>query len=428
MEDQISELPDEILVTILSLLTMKEVARTSVLSHRWKNLWTFTTGSLDFDCSELVFELTVMESREFLEGVKPKFVGWVNQVLELHQGPTVDEFKVGFDLDTASFKGDIDRWVNFAVEKKAKRFVLDLTSYRRITPVGHYAFPPHPLNVSHFNSLTSLTLKGVDVTGEVLESFLSSCPFLEELCVAESWCLANLKVSGSSSVKLKHLGLHLCHFLENLEISSKNLVSFKYFGPVINTPLKDVPRLVEASLGGLYCESLFDNFEQPLPSFLSQLETLVLDLHSEGPVRFPKFPTLRLSNLRHLELKVKAYDSVCLFSCTSLIKAAPLLYRFVLQLFWSDNRIGRKMRARNVKKCPHHCLKVVELIGFIGCSADIELTRYLLKNTSSLEKITINPRPPFPLNFMKIEEKVAVRERAKRLRRELPPGVELVIL
>ncbi|KAA8540708.1 hypothetical protein F0562_024373 [Nyssa sinensis] len=426
MEDQISQLPDEILVTMLSSLTMKEAVCTSILSHRWKNLWTFTTGSLDFDCSALVWELTVKQTRQSLEDVRPKFISWVNKVLALHQGPTVDEFKIGFDLDTRSSICDIDRWVNFAVEKRVKRFVLALRSYRGLSPAGHYNFPPHSLHVSSFNSLTSLTLKGLDVSGEVLDSFLSNCPFLEGLCVADSWCLKNLKVSGSS-VKLKRLEIYLCHCLETVEIFSKNLVSFKYLGKVISMPLKYVPCLEEVSFGGVYGRFLIDNFEQfSSLSFLSQLQTLELDLHSLRPVTFPEFPTL--SSLRHLELKVDALDGESLISCTSLIKASPLLYKFVLQLLWSENPQRRKRKAQKVRKCPHHGLKVVELIGFIGCSTDIELTRYLLKNALSLEKITINPRAPLPLDFMEIEEKEAAREPARRLRTELPPGVECVIL
>ena len=49
LEDRISHLPDEMLDSILPFLTMKEAVGTSVLLHRWKHLWPFFTGCLDFD-------------------------------------------------------------------------------------------------------------------------------------------------------------------------------------------------------------------------------------------------------------------------------------------------------------------------------------------------------------------------------------------
>ena len=46
-------------------------------------------------------------------------------------------------------------------------------------------------------------------------------------------------------------------------------------------------------------------------------------------------------------------------------------------------------------KCQHKCLEVVELIGFVGCGVDMEIVKYILSHSVSLEKIIINPRHPF---------------------------------
>ncbi|ESR49055.1 hypothetical protein CICLE_v10033921mg [Citrus x clementina] len=48
MDDRIGKLPDDILISILSRLTIDEAARASVLSYRWRYSWRFFTVSLDF--------------------------------------------------------------------------------------------------------------------------------------------------------------------------------------------------------------------------------------------------------------------------------------------------------------------------------------------------------------------------------------------
>ncbi|BBH09776.1 F-box/RNI-like superfamily protein [Prunus dulcis] len=48
--DRISALPDEILVSILSLLPLKEAAATSILSRRWQYVW-MSTMVLNFDAN-----------------------------------------------------------------------------------------------------------------------------------------------------------------------------------------------------------------------------------------------------------------------------------------------------------------------------------------------------------------------------------------
>ena len=83
-------------------------------------------------------------------------------------------------------------------------------------------------------------------------------------------------------------------------------------------------------------------------------------------------------------------------------------------------------------KYPHQCLKVVELIGFVGCTIDMELALHVLNNVVSLEKIIIDTRSPdeedMLLDSMDLEKKLAAQTCARQLETRLPPGVELVIL
>lgn len=118
MADWSSPLPDDILAIILSLLTMKEAACTSILSCRWRNLWTLITSSLEFDALNVLFFIKNCGQGALLEPHKLKYVNWVNQVLTLHKGATLDAFKFHFDIDL-SFKSDIDNWIKFAIQKKS---------------------------------------------------------------------------------------------------------------------------------------------------------------------------------------------------------------------------------------------------------------------------------------------------------------------
>ncbi|KAK9278637.1 hypothetical protein L1049_028210 [Liquidambar formosana] len=148
----------------------------------------------------------------------------------------------------------------------------------------------------------------------------------------------------------------------------------------------------------------------------------------------PKFP--ELSNLKQLELVLNGSSGRSLLECTSLLKASPSLYRFVLKFVELDESKQEKLKVKvRIAKCPHRCLKVVELVGFVGCRNDIELALYVLKNAVSLEKIIIDPRSVYATGMQwdcgdprDPEVKLAARARAKQLETRLPPGVELVIL
>ena len=87
-EDRISDLPNEILVSILSLLHTKQAVGTSVLAPRWRDLWTFTRHLKFVDFSIDGF---LDDNYKAFQVKRTRFANGVNQVLRL-QKRTVTEF------------------------------------------------------------------------------------------------------------------------------------------------------------------------------------------------------------------------------------------------------------------------------------------------------------------------------------------------
>ncbi|XVE82077.1 hypothetical protein DITRI_Ditri15bG0117600 [Diplodiscus trichospermus] len=164
----IDELPDHILVSILSLLSLKEAEKTSILSHRWRYLWTFTSRLVFYD-SLWVPAVPTWNGVKSLKVERSRFIKWVNSTLKFHQGTTIDEFGIRF-------------------------------------PVGE-------------ESLSS----------EVVEYIFSACPLLELLRVESSKTLEQLKVSGPA-LNLKSLEispvLRISFTTEEARTGLENGVSF----------------------------------------------------------------------------------------------------------------------------------------------------------------------------------------------------------
>ncbi|XP_019241624.1 PREDICTED: putative FBD-associated F-box protein At5g56700, partial [Nicotiana attenuata] len=180
MECKIDALSDELLVAILSYLPVKKAATTCLVSRRWRYLWKYTSGCL---------EIYDKDKRTRDPNVEHEFVKLVNQVLKLHQGPTFDQFRVGFCFGGSFFT--FDHWIKFAIEKEVKVFELNLATGGGFgVGLRYYHFPDieklsSKLKISRFCcNLKSLSLVNIGVKEEVVQFFLSNCPCLEKLCVS----------------------------------------------------------------------------------------------------------------------------------------------------------------------------------------------------------------------------------------------------
>ncbi|CAL8997131.1 unnamed protein product [Prunus brigantina] len=389
-EDQISQLPDVILISILSLLGIRDAARTCVLSKRWIYVWKQIT-CLNFDDIDALSK----PQKKRRQRVKiTSSYNWVNQVLQLHHGPSLDEFKIrSSSLDCSPSSSEIDNWIEFAMWRRVQGLEIDLEAGRRSRfSSPSYIFPDKPFRspfgISCIKSLKHLSLSFVNITGELVEHFLSYCELLEHLCVSCSDQLVNLKVAGSS-LRLKFLQIK----------STRSIIA-----PFLSVK-SCIPQLVTLNLH--------------------------MNLNSRGGVWLPEFP--EFTSLKDLSLSVIATDQLSLLALTKLIERSPFLHGFTLKLRWVRDSCQRNMQK--VYKCPHQCLKVVKFSGFVGSVIDTELATYFTENAVALETFIIDlekvvvEESTILSEFVTTQKKLrATRKRALQIGEKLPRGAELIVV
>ncbi|KAL3512618.1 hypothetical protein ACH5RR_025335 [Cinchona calisaya] len=444
-KDHISKLPDELIISILSLLTLKQAAATSVLSRRWRELWSFTLR-LDFLAAEALNLLDRLEG--VLVRERHRYVRWVNKVLRsCSKGNNIEEFRVFFNLDISS-KKSIDKWLMFALSRKVQRIELNLTldggtSSRRDEDC--YTFPckffiprkypgprlrsMNPCTSFEIKYLRALSLTFVRVTGEAVQDLLRNCPVLEHLSVSDSPDLLKLEICDSSLV-LKRLEICYCHMMKFLEIRNTNILSLKYVGKKIDIVLENAPLLVDVYVGGDMTSHMPDVLSL-LSSYLSQLDTFALEIRHFKENKMSCLSE-KFDNLKHLVVEIDPFcDTGFSLPLMDLLSASPCLQKLSLQVYWSRGPVSRR-RIREVVRTPHLNLKQVEFLGYYGNAGDIEFVKNTLANAPQLEKIVVDPRNrwyPYSLDSEEIEQDKATTRRAKRqLNKIVPPQIELVIL
>ncbi|GAU12185.1 hypothetical protein TSUD_01520 [Trifolium subterraneum] len=116
-EDRISNLPDFIIGHILTFLDNKNAIKTSVLSWRWRYMWTFIT-KLSFNDSKLPVS--------FPREKTTWFVNYVSRVLLHLNSACIEEFSLHINEKYDSCL--INQWISAVSNKKVKR--IDVWSYQ----------------------------------------------------------------------------------------------------------------------------------------------------------------------------------------------------------------------------------------------------------------------------------------------------------
>ncbi|KAJ1295062.1 hypothetical protein BS78_01G195100 [Paspalum vaginatum] len=297
-----SDLPRDILYTIVSKLPPKEFGRTSILSKEWRCMWQ-VCPRLTFDSTEIckcdVGDIACKHTWRFVHGV--------NRVL-------------------------INSWVSFAISSRTKNLALDLKPTGWWEHNDRYMFPFHllnrpsggtlclqnlqlsfvslrpPLHFKGFPNLRKLHLQVTHVSSKDLQHVLSHCCNVEWLHL-DRWFIHDELIVATPLPRLRYLSASYCK-LTKMEFSVVNLLTFEYASAKIEFNLNVFQHVIVLSLNGI-----------PAGQNLTLKLTYGLT--------FPKKQwlwdnPLKFCNRRHLQLLVVIIDvDEILCSSTSFLRATP---------------------------------------------------------------------------------------------------------
>ncbi|KAL8043412.1 hypothetical protein ABFX02_09G118300 [Erythranthe guttata] len=410
-ESEIDKLPDDLLIAIVSRMSIKDAIGTSILSRRWRYLWTFAYG-LRFD------------DKECTDRNRFNFIRLVDRVFKLHQGKSVDSLILRFFNKCKSpYFYPIGKWIDFALHKEVKRFELDLSGAScnhefpclfmlltrfpidKVLPLFDTlnvrdSLPRYLRSLNAFISLRSFRLVNVAIKDEMVQYFLASCQYIEKICIRGSNATKDLEFVDPLPY-LKVLEISECCNIQSLVISVVNLVSCTYEGRKIGLPFKKVPSLSELTLGGGFCGS-FVYEPNKHSSYSAQLVKLVLNIPhvSALSVIVPR-ELPQLYALKRMELSVMSHVGRSLLFWTSLIEASPQLQELKIKIIYllrcSSSTIGwnllpfPEVTSAEANMFDHKNLKVIEMGGYCGCAREDEFLVHVCKSAAmSLETVIID--------------------------------------
>lgn len=189
--DRLSELPDEILVQILSFLTIRDAIGTAQL-RRFGNLWTLNPTLKFFgNMDRLIYN-----------------------VMKYHKNPTIDVFDLWFYNGVSQEK--LMKWTNFALRKKTKVLKFQFGFLTSVIVLPPRVFHSQCLvtleltnlviklpRIVYMGSLKTLKLDHIVISDKTFEVMISGCPVLQELSIKVPRGLQKLHFSAPNIQTLK---------------------------------------------------------------------------------------------------------------------------------------------------------------------------------------------------------------------------------
>ncbi|KAL2922771.1 hypothetical protein RDABS01_014262 [Bienertia sinuspersici] len=444
-DDRFSNLPDELLIRILSLLPTKDAAAACTLSNGLRHVLPKITA-LDIDTSPISFCLKCPDRIEQF----PFFVTFVDTVLQAHQSQYLTKFrlKVGVDFRERHYQGcnprrggcprscypeltpiQINKWITFPLTYVGLRELELCIPVKE--PGDSHQLPSEiftcetlevlkldvDLRFDQASTLPSLSLPNL----KVLELFaylnsddgflwrlISSCPILEDLTVIAHW--NRLQYINVSSPSLRRLHINMCRDDDCDDPPNTDLV-------LINTPnLEHISYLDVLALGYSISNMEFlitakihpkrvlknESHEVSRQQFLklirplSHVQHLVLRGSSSMLLGFVEvmdhLPVFQ--NLKHLELDytLNYWDKVLLafLKCSPVLETLAFpqgLVSFAVPESYYCEPLDCEISQTTIPPCCRNYLKRIIVELCVGNKREIDLVQFLLRHALVLEKL-----------------------------------------
>lgn len=407
----ISDLPEDILCRIHSLMPIQDAARAACVSQTFLHSWR-CRPNLDF--SRETLGLTKETQRDI--------TSIVDHILQNHSGVGVKAVKFlddswlwnsiknqdfrHLDVENQDFSHlDLDRWLRNTIKPGIEELNISLhgentvynfpcsllsdeigESLRNLKLVGCYFDPT--IGLGSLRNLRRIQLGSVSITDSKLECLLSNSFSLEQLVLRVCSGIICLKIPCLQ--RLSYLEVNACTGLEVLESKAPNLSSvIIQEAPHVQLSLLESPRITKYYRS---CPGAAFYARTELPSSMPNLETLSLVSNTET-VNTPVMPS-KFLHLKWLSISLsgrgQTYD---LFSLSSFFDASPFLETFKLNASLHVKRGSIFEDRSDLRKMPEkhsYKLKCVRITNFSSAKSLIELTCHILESAMSLERLTLD--------------------------------------
>ncbi|KAI3409285.1 F-box domain-containing protein, partial [Psidium guajava] len=243
-----SDLPDDVLERIFTLLPVKQAVRAGVVSTRFKRVWLFSR--------KLHFGRWFTTQKGILEAMSA-----IDHVFRAHAGPQIQSFKLY--IDPTDIEPMVRKWIEISISKgveelelnfvaaRIERFqlsrdLIDVESLRVLKlTFCEIDFPP---DLTRLHLLDTLILKKVEITSDMIETLILNCTLLETLELVHCDAIHQLTLSARNHKRLKVFKLGDCSDLSLVEIDAPGLRSFHFYGQAPLFLFEDISQLKDAAI------------------------------------------------------------------------------------------------------------------------------------------------------------------------------------